>query len=164
MNFLVGTLATKIAATSPSYTYSYSTSSDIATTTDSMAAVLGVLSAMAIPIIIIGILMIVAQWKIFTKAGEAGWKSIIPIYNLVTLFQIIGLSPLLILILLVSWIPIVGPLACFVLTIIENIKLAQAFGKSTGFAVGLILLGPIFTLMLAFGSAEYVGPQTQEAK
>jgi len=27
------------------------------------------------------ILLIVARWKIFTKAGEAGWKSIIPIYS-----------------------------------------------------------------------------------
>ena len=26
------------------------------------------------------ILCIIARWKIFTKAGEAGWKSIIPIY------------------------------------------------------------------------------------
>ena len=27
------------------------------------------------------ILLVVARWKIFTKAGEAGWKSIIPIYS-----------------------------------------------------------------------------------
>jgi hypothetical protein len=27
------------------------------------------------------ILVIIARWKIFTKAGEAGWKSIIPIYS-----------------------------------------------------------------------------------
>ena len=27
------------------------------------------------------IILVIANWKIFTKAGEAGWKSIIPIYN-----------------------------------------------------------------------------------
>ena len=27
------------------------------------------------------ILQIVANWRIFTKAGEAGWKSIIPVYG-----------------------------------------------------------------------------------
>lgn len=27
------------------------------------------------------ILQVIAYWKIFTKAGEEGWKSIIPIYN-----------------------------------------------------------------------------------
>ena len=26
------------------------------------------------------VVLIIARWKIFTKAGEAGWKSIIPIY------------------------------------------------------------------------------------
>ena len=27
------------------------------------------------------ILQIIANWNIFTKAGEAGWKSLIPIYG-----------------------------------------------------------------------------------
>lgn len=27
------------------------------------------------------LLHVVAAWRIFTKAGEAGWKSIIPIYS-----------------------------------------------------------------------------------
>ena len=27
------------------------------------------------------ILQIVANWRIFTKAGEAGWKSLIPVYS-----------------------------------------------------------------------------------
>ena len=27
------------------------------------------------------ILMIVAVWKIFSKAGQAGWKSLIPFYS-----------------------------------------------------------------------------------
>lgn len=28
------------------------------------------------------VLQIIGWWKIFTKAGEAGWKSLIPLYNL----------------------------------------------------------------------------------
>ena len=35
--------------------------------------------------IVIGILTILAHWKIFTKAGEKGWKAIIPIYNIIIL-------------------------------------------------------------------------------
>lgn len=31
--------------------------------------------------LIVSILMIVAIWKIFEKAGESGWKSLIPFYN-----------------------------------------------------------------------------------
>lgn len=29
----------------------------------------------------LAILLIIARWKIFTKAGEKGWKSIIPVYS-----------------------------------------------------------------------------------
>lgn len=32
--------------------------------------------------LVVAVVAIVAMWKIFTKAGEAGWKSIIPIYNI----------------------------------------------------------------------------------
>jgi len=121
------------------------------------------MGAMMVPMIIsiiFAIVMIVAQWKIFTKAGEAGWKCLIPIYNLVVLFKIVGLSPWLI---LVALIPFVGWAAMGILMIVEAVKLGQAFGKSTGFIVGLIFLGPIFQLILAFGSSEYVGPQTKQA-
>ena len=34
------------------------------------------------------ILMIIAQWRIFEKAGEKGWKAIIPVYNVYILFKI----------------------------------------------------------------------------
>ncbi len=37
---------------------------------------------------IITILTIVALWKLYTKAGEAGWKCLIPIYNIYIMFQI----------------------------------------------------------------------------
>jgi hypothetical protein len=42
--------------------------------------------------IVWGILAIVAMWKIFTKAGEAGWKSIIPIYNVYIMYKIVGMK------------------------------------------------------------------------
>ena len=37
---------------------------------------------------IITVLTIVALWKMFTKAGEAGWKCLIPIYNVYIMYQI----------------------------------------------------------------------------
>ncbi|MEC7556985.1 MAG: DUF5684 domain-containing protein, partial [Planctomycetota bacterium] len=39
---------------------------------------------------VILIVLIVANWKLFAKAGQPGWASIIPIYNLVILLQIVG--------------------------------------------------------------------------
>ena len=43
--------------------------------------------------IIFTIIFFAAMWKIFTKAGEKGWKAIIPVYNMIILFKISGLSP-----------------------------------------------------------------------
>lgn len=102
--------------------------------------------------IIACIIAIVAMWKIFTKAGEAGWKSIVPFLNLYTLVKIAdgkGIKFLL------FCIPIVNVIFGFML----YIRLAKAFGKSTGFGIGLIFLNFIFMLILAFGDAQYVGPR-----
>lgn len=44
---------------------------------------------------------------------------------------------------------------CVGITIYVMISLAKAFGKGTGFTVGLILLNTIFMLILAFGDSEY---------
>ena len=40
--------------------------------------------------LLIGLLIIVAMWKVFTKAGQPGWASIIPIYNLYIWCKIVG--------------------------------------------------------------------------
>ena len=98
----------------------------------------------------IGILMIAALWKVFTKAGKPGWAAIVPIYNAIVLLEIAG-KPLWWLILL--FIPFVN----FVMIFIINIALAKNFGKGAGFGVGLVLLGVIFFPILGFGSAKYLG-------
>ncbi|MBQ9403085.1 hypothetical protein IJU22_00730 [Candidatus Saccharibacteria bacterium] len=50
----------------------------------------GMLGTVVVASIAIAIIMIIASWKIFTKAGEKGWKSLIPIYNVYILFKISG--------------------------------------------------------------------------
>ena len=139
--------------------YNYSTSY---TSTDLAAAGItgGIMVVYGILACVIGVLGIIAMWKIFTKAGKPGWASIIPVYNMVVLYQIVGLNPLLLLILIGSIIPFVNflvAIAFFVLNIISSIRLAKVFGKGTGFAVGLIFLPFIFQLILAFDKSEYVG-------
>ncbi len=126
-------------------------SSDIAL----MAVTMSVFMALLAIIVTILVFTIIANWKIFTKAGEAGWKSLIPIYSSVILYRIAGISPWLILLYLLVWLPVIGPLISLGLTIYLMINLANAFGKSTGFAVGLILLNTIFIMILAFGNSEY---------
>ena len=108
-------------------------------------------SAKIIPLLLglaFAALMVAASWKIFSKAGEAGWKSIVPIYGAVVFLRIVG-RPWWWLLLLV--IPIVN----FIPSIILCIDLARAFGKGGGYAAGLMLLTPVFVLMLAFGDATY---------
>lgn len=42
-------------------------------------------------------------------------------------------------------------------------KLADAFGKSASFALGLFFLPPVFLMILAFGDARYLIPAEDEA-
>ena len=102
------------------------------------------------------VLLIAAAWQIFTKAGEAGWKCLIPIYNLLVLLKIVG-RPWWWLILWI--IPLVG----IVIALIVALDLAKSFGKGGGFGVGLFFLGFIFGPILGFGSATYIGPGGQRA-
>ena len=132
----------------------------------------GVLAVVIIAAIAFYILLIIALWKIFVKAGEAGWKSIIPIYNAYILCKILKLNFWVIILLipfclgLVSGIvfkdnqdisSIATSLYTCVLDIIMSIRLSKAFGKGTGFTLGLIFFPNIFTLILGFGNSKYVG-------
>lgn len=139
----------------------YARTYDATTTSLDMAEASGILGVIAglgtfvwILSMAVTVLMIVSMWKVFTKAGKPGWAAIIPVYNTVVLFQISGLNPWLI---LLSIVPFVNFIAVPVLMILANVKLAKAFGKGGGFAVGLILLNAIFMPILAFSDAEYEG-------
>lgn len=109
-------------------------------------------------VLVIAVLQVVAMWKVFTKAGEKGWKSIIPIYNIVILFKISGISPWLIFVYFAGIIPFVGWIAILALSIYQANSLAKSFGKDVGYTIGLLLLPVIFYMILGFGKAEYVSP------
>lgn len=104
-------------------------------------------------VLVMDIIFIVAYWKMFVKAGEAGWKSIIPLYSHYILFRIAGRNGWWFLALLV---PIVN---IFVLLMLA-IDLAKHFGKSTAFGVIAIWIFSIIGyLILGLGDAKYVGPK-----
>ena len=101
--------------------------------------------------LIVGILAIVSLWMIFKKAGKPGWASIVPIYNIIVLIQIVGL-PLWYLVLLI--IPFANIYAIFKI----YIELAHKFGKSTGFGVLSVFFSEICLPILAFDkNATYKG-------
>lgn len=107
--------------------------------------------------IIWSVLVIIGWWKIFEKAGEAGWKAIIPIYNIYVLLRIVGRPGWMIIGLLIPFVNII-----FVIIVMGD--LAKSFGKGIGFILGLIFLNPIFALILGFGSAAYVGPSAEQGQ
>ncbi len=98
------------------------------------------------------ILMIVAGWKVYVKAGKPGWASIIPIYNTLVLLEIVG-KPWWWLLLLI-FIPVVN----VILAIWMINLLSKSFGKGVGFTLGLLFLPFIFYPILGFGDAQYQGP------
>ena len=110
--------------------------------------------------LVIGILQIIGTWKVFTKAGEKGWKCLIPIYNVVILFRISGLSPWIIFGYLAGIIPFVGWIVCLGSTIYQCNSLAKSFGKDVGYTIGLLFLPTIFYMILGFGNAQYIGKRT----
>ena len=122
------------------------------------------------------ILQVVAKWKMFTKMGEAGWKSIIPIYSDYILYKktwkpvffwvIFAIALVLSFVqssqnAFVSAIAFILVIAAIVIAIVQLNKMSKAFGHGTGFTVGLVFFYPIFLLILGFGSSQYIGNKTE---
>lgn len=132
------------------------------------------------------VVYIAAMWRVFTKAGEAGWKAIIPIYNTYIMFKIAWKTKMFIVfigIVILTFIltaasmatayDIYGPstilltlayipeIASFVISVMLYYNLSKAFGHGGGFTVGLVLLNFIFVLILGFGSSRYIKMETQ---
>ena len=134
---------------------------------DLIAFLAGLLLLIGFISIVILVLFTICYWKIFTKAGEEGWKAIVPIYNVYTMYKIAWETKwffiTLALVFVGGFLSGLGfvtlslpfTFAGGVIGIIFAVQLARAFGQSDGFAVGLILLSFIFYPILAFGSAEY---------
>jgi Family of unknown function (DUF5684) len=115
------------------------------TTTSRGGGIGGIVELLILVVVAIGL------WKVFTKAGQPGWASIIPIFNAYIVLKIVG-RPWWWLILLI--IPFVG----FVIAIIVALDLAKSFGKSALFGIGLFFLSFVFVPILGFGDATYKGP------
>jgi len=96
------------------------------------------------------VFIVATMWKIFVKAGEPGWASIVPFYNLYILCKIGGKSGWWVLLLMI-------PFVNFIFAILLSIAIAERFGKGVGFGIGLAFLGVIFYPILAFGDAQYQG-------
>ena len=123
--------------------------SDMSTTSSSSSVSPGLL--LGIYLVSYLVFFVIPVWVIFTKAGEAGWQAIIPIWNTIIFLKISG-KPIWWIILF--FIPIVN----IVIWILVLHALSVSFGHGAGFTVGLFFLSVIFYYILAFDSSRYLGP------
>ena len=98
-------------------------------------------------------LVIAGLWKLFAKAGRPGWASIIPIYNIIVMQDIVGREAWKIVLLLI-------PLLNIYFGITLYISFAKAYGKrGIGNYLAILLLGIIFIPLWGFSNeVRYQGP------
>jgi hypothetical protein len=110
----------------------------------------------ALVLFIVGIgltvLILASMWKIFAKMTQPGWYGIIPIFNYCVIAKKSGKD---------WWWGLLTVVPCIqiIFQIILLNQLSKLFGKGVGYTLGLIFLPFIFLPVLAFGSAEYQGPE-----
>jgi hypothetical protein len=108
-------------------------------------------SGFLLVVLVVIVFYIAAFGKLFAKAGEPWWGAIVPIYNLYLYCKIAGRPEWWLILLFVPFVNIV-------IGLILAMDIAKAFGKSSGFGIGVWLLSFIFVPILAFGSAQYTQP------
>jgi len=148
--------------------------------TSAIAAALGaytlfIYTLFIIVLLIMLILLVVAYWKMFTKAGVAGWKSLIPLYNVYIAFKIAWKDQTAFWVWLATSI-VYGPFrdhedGVGVITIAAGIlalvwwmrfciRQAKSYGKGAGTGFAAILLPNILTQYYGLASSStYAGPQ-----
>ncbi len=125
-------------------------------------------SILLVVILIASILILmysVGLWKVYKKAGKKGWQSVIPIYNIYVGCQICGIDTRWVLItIVISFAAVIikslAPISAICnlyFTILYSVSMARSFNKDDSFAIGLILLGPIFYFLLGLKKNEYIG-------
>ncbi len=100
------------------------------------------------------LVMTIANWKLFEKAGEKGWKALIPIYGEWTRYKIaMGYSPVMLFI--TSLIPIIG----LIPILYVNYQFAYRYSRDRATGVLYCFFPFIVGTVLAFSKqAQYTRP------
>jgi hypothetical protein len=101
--------------------------------------------------LIVAVMSIMVMWTIYDRAGQPGWASLVPIYNMIILLKIAGRPAWWVLLMMV-------PLVNFIILFMICMDLAVAFDRGIPFAAGLFFVPFVFFPLLAFGEPDYVGP------
>ncbi len=119
------------------------------------------------------ILLACGMWQMFAKAGEAGWKALIPIYNFYIMFKIAWKGNMFWIWVLCTFLggffagmatnSIMYALAnafnlvSYIILIVLWYNVSIAYGHGLGYFLGLWFLQPIFLMIIGFGSSRFVG-------
>ena len=108
--------------------------------------------------------------KMYRKAGEAGWKAFIPVYNTYNNYKICWTGKMFFLsaalyilvtalsnsaMLAAQLAVIAAGIALIVVIVKQNVKMAKLFGKGAGTGIALIFFPGITSLILGLGKAEF---------
>lgn len=107
--------------------------------------------------LLLAVLLAAGMWYVYEKAGQKGYATIIPIYNMIALLKIAE-KPVWWIIFM--FIPVVN--IVFIIMTLNGVS--KNFGKDEGFTVGLIFLGAIFWSILGYGDARYKGNGVKEVQ
>lgn len=115
------------------------------------------------------ILAIIGSYKLFRKAGEKGWKAIIPILNEYTRYKLYANNNLFLSFLtaaivrditvgdskLMMAITFVAGIVAFVISFKMHLAMARSHGRNVGMAILLTILPGIGYMILGFDKSEY---------
>ena len=107
---------------------------------------------------IMSIATIVGMWRMLEKAGEPGWASLIPFYNLYKFCGVTIGNPWYWLRFFVFIIPVVGWVAGIYFMYQLCVATALAYGKPDSWKWGYLFLSGIFYCITGFDQSEYYGP------
>jgi hypothetical protein len=131
-----------------------------------VAALAGIIIVICL---IVFVLDVLGRWKMFEKAGENGWKAIIPFYNEYIQCKLTGVNVVWFWIilagLLISWVPVLNIIYTIVTVyyrVLLCVSTAKSYNQDPAFGVGIFFLPQIFYLILGLGSAKYVGVTPME--
>ncbi|MDR7113596.1 hypothetical protein J2X03_003496 [Microbacterium trichothecenolyticum] len=126
--------------------------------TDATAAVFGTLISL---LLFAGLYVwtALALSAVFRKSGVEAWKAWVPVLNTIVLLQLAGLSPWLV---VLAFVPFVG-IAFLVVWAIALYRVNVAFGFGAGMTVLGFLLLPVWASIVGWGSARWVGRETDAA-
>ncbi|WP_217133911.1 DUF5684 domain-containing protein [Leucobacter chinensis] len=101
------------------------------------------------------LLLAIAIWRVFSKAGYSGILAFIPIVNLVILVKIAGYSGWFVLLYLI-------PVVNLILAAFVAVRVGENFGKGPVFSIFLLWLFPVIGFfIIGLGNSTYREPVTR---